>query len=176
MVVVSFEPKTFWFHALCSSSSFVFESASELASLPYFAVWAGIRYDISRFIAMPRWPHNKRTWSLARRTSSLEEAKNEPIVQVSQHANLQTMKHGRHRSHDPRKHLRSCGKTKTKSTELINMSIRHEAKKSVAVRMHRDLKICIFKVDGDHPVKLSNGLKNWLGCLHLEASLLDEHI
>ena len=51
----------------------------------------------------------------------------QPVVQVSAHANTQAMQIGRDRSHDPCKNLRSRRETETKSLELKNLIQGHKS-------------------------------------------------
>ena len=55
------------------------------------------------------------------------------------------MKHHRHRSHDPGKHLKGRGKAETMGPKLIDRSIDDKAKELPAVGMDSYLEVSIFK-------------------------------
>ena len=84
------------------------------------------------------------------------------------------MENERDRSHDPGEDLWSCGEAKTKCSKLVDLPVYHKPQEATAVRMHRNLKVCILQVDGDHPVTSPNRLENRLTGLHLEMGLMDE--
>ena len=86
------------------------------------------------------------------------------------------MEKRRHWSHDPCEHLRGSGEAKTESYELVDSAVDNESQKLPAVQVNRNMKVSIFEIDGDHPVKAPDGLQYRLVRLHLERRQLDETV
>ena len=79
------------------------------------------------------------------------------------------MKNCRNRSHNPSEDLRGCGQTKTQRSELVGAAMRHKAEEATRFRMDRNLQIRFPKVDGGHPIPLTDRQKNGQDGLHAEV-------
>ena len=92
------------------------------------------------------------------------------------YANTQRMKNCGHRSHNPSEDLRGRGQTEAQRFELVSAAKSHKAQEATRFRMNRNLKIRLLKVDGGHPIPLSDRQKNRLDGLHAEVRNVHEAI
>ena len=74
------------------------------------------------------------------------------------------------------RNLWSHGEAEAKGRELINIALSHKPKEAPRVWMDRDLQVGFRKVDGGHPVALTNREKDRLDGLHAEVRHLHVEI
>ena len=79
----------------------------------------------------------------------------EPVVPVTTHTDTRGMKNG-YRSHNPREDLRGRGQTEAQRIESVSAVMSHKAQEVTRFRMHRNLRIRLPKIDGGHPISLSD--------------------
>ena len=86
------------------------------------------------------------------------------------------MKYSGHRGHNPSEDLRGRGQTEAQCFELVSAAMSHKAQEVTRFRMNRNLEIHLPKVDGGHPIPLSDRQKNRLDGLHAEVRYVHEAI
>ena len=86
------------------------------------------------------------------------------------------MKNSGHRSHNPSEDLRGRGQTEAQRFELVSVAMSHKAQEATKFPMHRNLKICLPKIDGGHLIPLPDRQKNRLDGLHAEVQNVHEAI